>query len=78
MMNEKFTVEETNLICAFSHHRRDALIAALEAALPGFEEQEMAELAKAVLNRIHGMTDAEFDASNFYPEFGDEDEGQEE
>ena len=73
-MFERFTVEEINLICAFDHDGRDALIAELEAALPDFDEPDMTELAKTVLDRLCKMTDAEFDAFDFYPEFEDYEE----
>lgn len=49
MMTEKFTVEETNLICVFSKNSRNALIAELNEAIPDFDEHEpeMTEIAEA-------------------------------
>ena len=73
-MFEQFTVEETNLICVFNHSRRDMLIAELEAALPSFDDPDMTDLAQTVLDGLCNMTDAEFDALDFYPEFEDYEE----
>ena len=74
MMIERFTVEETNLMCIFDTSSRDALIADMTAALPIFNEPEMAELAENVLDKLSGMSDAEFVALELYPEYWDHDE----
>lgn len=73
-MYESFTVEENNLMCCFNIDSRDALISDLTAALPGFEEPEMAELAENVLEKLSRMSGAEFATYELYPEYGDYEE----
>lgn len=66
-----FTVEEINLMCIFDMSSRDSLVSELTDATPDFEDMEMLEIAAAVLDKLSKMTDAEFDALEFYPEYGD-------
>lgn len=70
-MPELFTVEEINLMCIFDTSGRDTLIAALTGAMGGFED-EMLDLAAAVIYRLSKMSDADFDALELYPEYEDE------
>ena len=76
-MFERFTLEETNLMCIFGTGSRDALISELAAAVPEFDEPEMEEIAENVLAKLTAMSDADFDALELFPEYGDYDEGQE-
>jgi len=72
-----FTVEEENLICIFDISSRTALINELRAAVPEFDEPEMCEIAVNVLAKLDVMSDAEYSALTFYPEYsnyGDETE----
>jgi DNA polymerase-3 subunit alpha len=66
-----------NLIRAGAFDEISPNRAQLEAALPDFDEPDMTELAKSVLDRLCKMTGAEFDAFDFYPEFEDYEEEQE-
>ena len=70
-MFERFTVEETNLMCIFDTSSRDTLIAELMAAVPEFDEPELGEIAENVLAKLEKMSDAEFSALELYPEFED-------
>ena len=71
-MPELFTVEEINLMCVFDTSGRDALIAELTAAIPGFDEPELAGIAENVLSKLAKMSGADFAALELYPEYEDE------
>lgn len=73
-MDILFTVEEVNLMCIFDTSGRDALIASLAAAVPDFDEPELAEIAANVLGKLSRMSDGDFDALDLYPEYDDYDE----
>ena len=77
MMDELFTVEEVNLMCIFDTSSRSALIAELTAAIHGFDEPELTEIAGSVLTKLTKMSDADFTALELYPEYEDYDEEQE-
>ena len=66
---ERFTVEETNLICIYIADTRTELIKEMTGASP-FMDEEMRALAEQTLKKLHAMTDAEFEAQNF--DFTDE------
>lgn len=68
---ERFTVEETNLICIYIADTRTELIEEITGALP-FMDEEMQALADRTLDKLRAMTDAEFEAQAF--DFIDEDE----
>lgn len=72
MMIEQFTVEEINLMCIFNTTGRVALVDDLLGALDSFDEPELIEIAERVLVKLSKMTDADFAALEFYPEYGDE------
>ena len=76
-MTDRFTVEETNMICIFDTSGKDALIAELTAAMPGFDESELVEIAENVIAKLGKMSDAEFSALELCPEYGDYDEESE-
>lgn len=68
---ERFTVEETNLICIYISDNRAELIEEMSGALP-FMDEEMRSLAEHTLTKLSTMTDAEFAAQRF--DFTDEEE----
>jgi hypothetical protein len=76
-MNEQFTVEEINLMCIFDTSSRIALMMALTAAIPGFDEPELIEIAEDILNRLSLLSDKDFAALELCPAFGDYDEQEE-
>lgn len=61
---ERFTVEETNLICIYIADTRTELIEEMAGALP-FMDEEMRALANRTLEKLRAMTDAEFEAQAF-------------
>ena len=69
MLSEKFTVEETNLICIFNTSSRNALIAEILEAMPNFEEKELTDIAVNSLKKLDEMSDLEFAALELYPEY---------
>jgi len=73
-MFEQFTVEETNLMCIFDTSSRSRLISELTAAMPEFQDPELAEIAVNVLKKLNNMSDLEFAALELYPEYGDYEE----
>jgi len=66
---EKFTVEEMALMCIFDTSSRARLTEELRESLDDTDDADMAELTRQVLDRLDGMTDAEFDALGLDPEF---------
>lgn len=59
---EKFTVEETNLMCVYDTGTRSGLIAELEAMRTHLEpdETELAELTRSVTEKLRGMSGEEY------------------
>jgi len=76
-MDELFTVEEVNLMCIFDTGSRDTLITELTAALPDFDEPELAGIAVSALAKLDGMDDAVYAALELYPEYEDYEETEE-
>jgi hypothetical protein len=75
MMNQEiFTVEEENLICAFTVSGRAELIEEMRSAVPLFEESEMAEIAVNTLKKLDALTDEEFSALTLSPAYFNEEE----
>lgn len=66
---ERFTVEETNLICIYIADTRTELIEEVTGAL-SFMDEEMRTLADRTLDKLRAMSDAEFVAQSF--DFADE------
>ena len=62
----RFTVEETNLICIYISDTRTELIERITEALP-FMDEEMRTLAERTLDKLRAMSDTEFVAQGFYP-----------
>jgi hypothetical protein len=73
-MIELFTVEEINLMGAFGAAGRAELIAEIMTAEKGIDDPELAEITENALAKLRKMSDADFDALELYPEYGDFDE----
>lgn len=60
---DRFTVEETNLICIYNTGTREGLLEELSEMQTYLEEDEMEliELTKSVMNKISAMSDGAFD-----------------
>jgi len=72
MNNILFTVEEENLICAFSTSSRNALVKDLNAALFDHDEPEMLEIIVSALTKVNAMNDDDFSAYAFSPAYDDD------
>lgn len=61
---EKFTVEETNLICIYNPGTREGLLDELSEMQIHLEqdETELIELTKSVINKISAMDNDDFDS----------------
>lgn len=70
-MLEKFTVEETNLICIFNISSKERFISELTEAMPDFNDSELTEIAVNIIAKLNKMTDFEFDTLELYPEYED-------
>ncbi|GHU35782.1 hypothetical protein FACS1894105_05050 [Clostridia bacterium] len=74
-MIEQFTVEEINLMGVFDFaNDRAELIAEIMMAAKEFDDPDMIDIGVSVLAKLYKMSDAEFDALELYPEYGDFDE----
>ena len=67
-MKHNFTVEEVNLICifasesnAFTLESRSEVIEDIERALPYLDDPDMVELSNRTIEKLHNMTDEEFE-----------------
>lgn len=60
---DKFTVEETNLICIYNTGTREGLLEELSEMQTHLEqdETELIELTKSVINKISAMSDGDFE-----------------
>jgi hypothetical protein len=67
------TVEEENLICIYNISSRAALINEIRAAMPYFDEPDLRGIAGNVLKILDVMTDTEFSALTFSPEYFNDD-----
>jgi hypothetical protein len=70
-MNERFTVEEINLMCIYGISSRFKLIQDLIDAMTGYEDDELLELAVRVTDKLSQMSDVDFAELNLLPEYGD-------
>ena len=73
-MLELFTVEEINLMCIFDISSRASLISEIVMALPDFDEPEFIEIAENALAKLNTLSDDDFAALDFYPEYDDYEE----
>ena len=64
-----FTVEEVNFICIFDTKNRGRLLTEIRESLPYLSEPELLELAQRVSGRLESMTDNEFAALIFAPDY---------
>ncbi len=63
-----FTVEEINLMCCFDTSSRRKLIAEMKNLPLNDLDNEMAELLYKTVQKLEGMTDAEFDEYYIVPD----------
>jgi hypothetical protein len=70
-MMELFTLEEINLICAFSTDSLEILIADLREAILSFDEPDLHYIARNALGKLEKMSEGDYEALEFYPEYGD-------
>jgi hypothetical protein len=76
-MIEQFTAPEINLMGIFDFATdRAELIAEITAAAKDFDDPDLIEIGANVLTKLFKMSDAEFDALELYPEYGDFDEDE--
>ena len=59
-MNNKFTVEEVNLICVFEFRSRTKVISDIKKAIKHLDDEEMVELSNRVMAKLNDMSDVEF------------------
>jgi len=64
MIMDKFTVEETNLICIYNTGTREGLLDELSEMQTHLEQDEMEliELTKSVIDKISAMSNDDFDS----------------
>ena len=62
-----FTYEEVNLMSLYNSGSRERLIEVLTEMRTS--ETELRDLTDSTLDKLAGMTDAEFDALELYPDF---------
>lgn len=65
-MNDKFSVEETNLMCIFDTSSRSALLAELTESIDGIYDPDMREVFESTITKLETLTDAEFEDIGFY------------
>ncbi len=63
-----FTVEEINLMCCFDTSSRKKLITEMKNLPLNDLDNEMAELLYKTVQKLEGMTDAEFDEYYIEPD----------
>ena len=64
-MNNKFTVEEVNLICGFEFRSRTKVISDIKKTIKHLDDDEMVELSNRVVAKLDDMTDKEFAEMEF-------------
>lgn len=62
----RFTVEETNLLCIYADNSKQGLVANITAALP-FMDEDMRKFAKHTLSKVDALTEAEYRGLAVYP-----------
>ena len=68
---KNFTYEEVNLMVLYNTGNRERLIEVLTEmrSYLTWSEAELRDLTDSTLDKLTGMTDAEFDALELYPDF---------
>ena len=68
---KNFTYEEINLMSLYNTGNRERLIEVLTEMLSylTWSEVELRDLTDSTLDKLAGMSDAEFDALELYPDF---------
>lgn len=60
-MNNKFTVEEVNLICIFESRSRTKVISGIKEAIKHLDDEAMIELSLQVMKKLNDMSDEQFE-----------------
>ena len=63
-MNIRFTIEEENIIAIYAEDSRERTIDNINSAMP-YMDEDMRQLAAAVVNKLQAMTDSEFSEREF-------------
>lgn len=66
-MNQKFTVEEINLISIFESRSRTKVMQDINNAMKHLADEEMIELSMRVVDKLKDMSDEEFAESVLEP-----------
>jgi len=61
----RFSVDETKIINMYDTSDRVKLVIELQQALPHIEDTELTETVSALISKLVGMTDKEFDSIDF-------------
>lgn len=64
-MNNKFTVEEINLICIFKSRSRTKVIQDISEVMNYLVDDEMIELSSKVIMKLKNMSDEDFSELKF-------------
>ncbi|MST59195.1 transposon-transfer assisting family protein [Waltera intestinalis] len=64
-MNNKFTVEEINLICIFESRSRTKVIQDISEVMNYLVDDEMIELSSKVIIKLKNMSDEDFSELKF-------------
>ena len=64
-MNNKFTVEEVNLICIFESRSRTKVIQDISEVMKYLVDDEMIELSSKVIIKLKNMSDEDFSELKF-------------
>ena len=64
-MNNKFTVEEINLICIFESRSRTKVIQDISEVMKYLVDDEMIELSSKVIIKLKNMSDEDFSELKF-------------
>lgn len=59
-MNQKFTIEEINLISIFESKSREKVIQDINNAMKHLDDEEMIELSLRVVEKLKRLSDEEF------------------
>lgn len=65
-MNDKFSVEEINLMCIYDTSSCTALLSDLRTGLADVYEPEMREIFESAIIKLENISDAEFADIGFY------------